>query len=61
MEVSGELHARAYVPEGKNPQYPLGRKLGGPQSCSGCATSKYEYINVIRYFIPDELSNHSSH
>jgi hypothetical protein len=32
MEVSGQLHAPAALPPG----YPLDRRLGGPQSHSGC-------------------------
>jgi hypothetical protein len=24
-------------PQGKSPRYPLDRRLGGPQSCSGCS------------------------
>jgi hypothetical protein len=36
MEVSGQLHAPALYPKGKSPRYPLGRRLGGPQSRSGC-------------------------
>jgi hypothetical protein len=35
MEVSGQLHDPATLPQGKNPRYPLGRRLGGPQSRSG--------------------------
>jgi hypothetical protein len=37
MELSGQLHAPAALPPGKEPplQYPLYRKLGGPQSWSG--------------------------
>jgi hypothetical protein len=35
MEVSGQLHAPAVLPQGKNPRYPLDRTLGGPQSRSG--------------------------
>jgi hypothetical protein len=36
MGVSGQHHAPATLyPRGKNPQYPLGRRLGGPQSWSG--------------------------
>jgi hypothetical protein len=35
MEVSGQLHAPAALPPGKEPWYPLDRRLGGPQSCSG--------------------------
>jgi hypothetical protein len=34
MEVSGQLHAPA-APQGKNPWYPLFRRLDGPQSRSG--------------------------
>jgi hypothetical protein len=29
LEVSGQLHAQAALPLGKEPQYPLDRKLGG--------------------------------
>jgi hypothetical protein len=35
MEVSGQLHAPAALPPGKDPQYALDRRLGGPQSRSG--------------------------
>jgi hypothetical protein len=35
MEVSGRIHAQAAYPRGKSPQYPLDRRLGGPQSRSG--------------------------
>jgi hypothetical protein len=35
MEVSGQLHAPTALPQGKSPWYPLGRRLGGPQSQSG--------------------------
>jgi hypothetical protein len=34
MEVSGQLHAPAALPQGKSPWYPFDR-LGGPQSRSG--------------------------
>jgi len=34
--VSGQLHASAaFYPRGKDPRYPLYRRLGGPQSRSG--------------------------
>jgi hypothetical protein len=36
MEVSGQLHALAFLPQGKSPWYPLDRRLDGPQSQSGC-------------------------
>jgi hypothetical protein len=35
MEVSGQLHAPAALPPGKDPRYQLDRRLGGPQSRSG--------------------------
>jgi hypothetical protein len=34
--VSGQLHAAAALPQGKSPWYPLDRRLGCPQSRSGC-------------------------
>jgi hypothetical protein len=33
--VSGQIHAPAILPPGKEPLYPLDRRLGGPQSQSG--------------------------
>ena len=35
MEISGKIHAPAALSAGKNPPYPLNRRLGGPQSQSG--------------------------
>jgi len=35
MGVSGQLHAMATSPQGKSPQYPLNRRVGGSQSWSG--------------------------
>jgi hypothetical protein len=35
MEVSGQLHASAALPPGKNLWYPLDRRLSGHQSRSG--------------------------
>jgi hypothetical protein len=36
MEVSGQVHSPAALPQGKkSPWYPLDRRLGGPQSRSG--------------------------
>jgi hypothetical protein len=35
MEVSGQLHALTALPLGKEPRYPLNRRLGGPQSRFG--------------------------
>jgi hypothetical protein len=36
MDVSGQLHAPAALPREKSPWYPLDRRLGGPQSRTGC-------------------------
>jgi hypothetical protein len=36
MEVSGQLHTSAALPPRKEPQYPLDRRLWGPQSQYGC-------------------------
>jgi hypothetical protein len=35
VEVSGQFHAPAALPPGKELRYPLDRRLGGPQSRSG--------------------------
>jgi hypothetical protein len=35
MEVNGQIHAPAALPQGKSPWYPLDRRLGGLQSRSG--------------------------
>jgi len=35
MEVNGQLHAPAALPQGKNSWYPLDRRLGRPQIRSG--------------------------
>jgi hypothetical protein len=35
MEVNGQLHAPASIPQRKEPRYPLDRRLGGPQGRSG--------------------------
>jgi hypothetical protein len=43
MEVSGQLHAPAALPPGKEPQVPLDRRLDGPQRRSGrrCRREKF--------------------
>jgi hypothetical protein len=40
MEVSRQLHAPAALPQGKNPSYPLDRRLGRPQNWSGRGSEK---------------------
>jgi len=43
MQVSGQIHAPDPLPLGKEPRYPIDRRLGGPQSresnhgCSACS------------------------
>jgi hypothetical protein len=43
MEVSGQFHAPAALPEVKSPWYPLDRRLGGPQSRSGDGGEQENY------------------
>jgi len=38
MEVGGQLNAPAALPQGKSPQYPLNRRLGGPHIHMGTFT-----------------------
>jgi hypothetical protein len=41
MELSGQLHAPAALPPGKEPRYPLDRRPGGPHNRSGrCGEEK---------------------
>jgi hypothetical protein len=41
MEMSGQFHALDALPRGKNPLYPLYRRLEGPQNRSGlCGEDK---------------------
>jgi hypothetical protein len=35
MEVTGQLHDPAALPQGKSPWFPLDRRVGGHQSRSG--------------------------
>jgi hypothetical protein len=32
MEVSGQFTSQSLYPQGKNPWYPMARRLGGPQA-----------------------------
>jgi hypothetical protein len=45
--MSGQLHAPATLPPGKEPWYPLDRKLGGPQSCSGHGGEEETSLQII--------------
>jgi hypothetical protein len=65
MEVSDSFMPQQLYPRGKSPQYPLDRKLSGPQSQSGhggkeknpCWESKpscpaCSLVNILHYSIP---------
>jgi hypothetical protein len=46
MEVSGQIHAPAALPRGKEPRYPLDRRLGGPQSqCGRRGENSWPYLD----------------
>jgi hypothetical protein len=47
MELSGQLHAPATLSLGKEPQYPLDRRLGGPQG-------RYGHYGEEKNFAPAE-------
>jgi hypothetical protein len=50
MEVSYEIHASVALPRGKNPRYPLDKRLGGPQSGYGRGgKEKYvcKFVNIV--------------
>jgi hypothetical protein len=40
MEVSSQLHALSALFPGKSPWYSLNRRLGGPQSWTGCGAEE---------------------
>jgi hypothetical protein len=44
MEMSGQLHAPATLPPGKESLIPSGQRLGGPQSRSGRGGEEKIYI-----------------
>jgi hypothetical protein len=44
MEVIGQLHDSATLPQGKSLWYPLERRLEGFQSQSGCDDEEKKYL-----------------
>jgi hypothetical protein len=50
MEVSGQLHDPAALPQGKNLCYPFDRRLGGPQSRSGSTVHTLFLKRLIQIF-----------
>jgi len=51
MDVSGQLHVPAALPPGKEPRYPLDRRLNGPQSRSR------SYLNIDHMNVFFEILN----
>jgi len=43
LEVSGQHHATGRFTRGKEPRYPLNRRLGGPQGSSGLSREGIPY------------------
>jgi hypothetical protein len=53
MEVSGQFHASAALPQGSSSWYPLDRRLGEPQSRSGRGSILSQLItNNVIYVLP---------
>jgi hypothetical protein len=50
MEVSGQLHFPAALPEGKSLRHPLDWRLGGPQNRSehGGEEKQFNFENAVR-------------
>jgi hypothetical protein len=55
MEVSGQIHAPTALLPGREPQYPLDRRLGGPQSWSG--RDNEDRLSLPLPWIDPRLSN----
>jgi hypothetical protein len=47
MEVSGQIHAPAALPPGKEPWYPLDRRPGEPQSRSGRGGEESSDVKIM--------------
>jgi len=45
MEVSGQLHTPTTLPPGKEPWYPLDRRLGGPKAVLDMVVKSYHPQN----------------
>jgi hypothetical protein len=52
MEVSGQLHALADLPPGKEPRHPFDRRVDGPQSRSGRCGEEKKSLNSCRKLNP---------
>jgi hypothetical protein len=47
MEVSCQLHTSPLYPQGKSPQYPLHRRLGGSQGRFGCYGEHKNLLHLL--------------
>jgi len=54
MEVSGQLHAPAALPQGKSPWYPLDRRVCEPQSWYGRGGEEKNSQSLPGIELPEE-------
>jgi len=47
MEMSGQAHILAALPQGKSPEYPLNRRLCGLHSWSGCFGQEINLLPLL--------------
>jgi hypothetical protein len=58
MKGNGQLHSPAALPPGKEPRYPLDKRLSGPQSRSRrCGEEKSSLPGIERRFSGHQLCN----
>jgi len=61
MEVSGQVHTTAALPQGKNLWYPLFRRLSGPQSRVGRGgEEKILCVNYVSIALNSEIQRWKS-
>jgi hypothetical protein len=51
MKLNGQFCDPAALPRGKEPRYPMDRRLGGPQSRSGRSEEKNDLLCLLGYDI----------
>jgi hypothetical protein len=56
MEVSGQLHAPAALPAGKEPPVPMDRRLGAPQSRSGRRGEEYSNLYERNIYVSSSIA-----
>jgi hypothetical protein len=55
MELSGQLHALATLPQGKSQMYQLDRRLGGPQRQYGRCGEEKNFAMLGIKAVPSSL------